>query len=682
MNIEFQPFISWPLIWVFAALAFAALAIMLQKRIRGAALRAVSALLVLTSLTNPTLRQDQREPLTDIVIAIVDQSQSQSIGNRTQQTEKALAVLKTRIAALGNTELRVINVTSGINVNDDGTRLFAALNRNLADIPKDRFAGAFLITDGQVHDIPSKFNQLSGPIHALLTGHKSESDRRIIIDKSPKFGIVGKDQTIQFHVEDSNASTEYVSVTLKIPGEAPTIIDVQIGQLNDVKIPLRHAGQNLAEISAPLREGELSAQNNQTTIAIEGIRDRLRVLLVSGQPHAGERTWRNLLKADASVDLVHFTILRPPEKQDGTPTKELSLIAFPTRELFIDKLDQFDLVIFDRYRRQAILPDSYLGNIADYVRKGGALLVASGPDYAEEDGLYSTPLADVLSASPTGTVIETPFKPNLTTTGLRHPVTQNLPGANGNTPSWGRWFRLIDTIVGPEAETVMAGPEGKPLLVLNHVGEGRVAQLLSDHGWLWSRGYEGGGPQTELLRRIAHWLMKEPDLEEEALTAKQASTDILIQRKTLGDTAKPVTITSPSGKTETVELKSSSQGVFAGHIKAKEAGLYNVSDEKLQAAAAIGNADTKESLDIRATSEKLAPIISASGGGISWLEDGMPIISATAPGKIYAGAGWQSVRANGVYRVTAIHEIELFSSLLSLAMLLATASAMWWREGR
>ena len=104
---------------------------------------------------------------------------------------------------------------------------------------------------------------------------------------------------------------------------------------------------------------------------IEGVRDRLRVLLVSGEPHPGERTWRNLLKADASVDLVHFTILRPPEKQDGTPTKELALIAFPTRELFVDKLDEFDLVIFDRYRRQTVLPAAYMANIATPVGHTG-----------------------------------------------------------------------------------------------------------------------------------------------------------------------------------------------------------------------------------------------------------------------------------------------------------------------
>ncbi len=682
MSIEFSPLLPWIIIWIFAAVSIVAISFMIAKRIKGALLRSLTAALVLASLTNPNIREDERQPLTDIAIVVVDESQSQSIGKRTEQTQNAVSELKSRIAALGNTELREVTVKSGITSEDDGTRLFAALNRSLADIPKERFAGAFLITDGQVHDVPQNLNQLQGPIHSLISGSKSESDRRMVIDHSPHFGIVGQNQTLQFHVEDSESSTAYISVTIAIPGEAPRLIDVAPGVVNDVEIPITHAGQNLIELSAALRARELSPNNNRSVAMIEGIRDRLRVLLVSGQPHAGERTWRNLLKADASVDLVHFTILRPPEKQDGTPTRELSLIAFPTRELFIDKLDQFDLVIFDRYRRQAILPDSYIANIADYVRKGGALLVASGPDFADEDGLYSTPLSEVLSAEPTGTIVETPFKPTLTTQGQRHPVTQDLPGANGDKPTWGRWFRLIDATVAPDAETLMSGPDAKPLLVLNHSGEGRVAQLLSDHGWLWARGYEGGGPQTELLRRMAHWLMKEPDLEEEALLAKQMGTDVVIERRTMADSAKPVTITNPSGKTSIVNLTASSPGLFTGRIKAEEAGLVNLNDGTLQAAAAIGNADAKESLEIIATEKKLMPVAKATGGGTQWLEDGMPNISTAAPGKLYAGSNWMSIRANGVFRVTSIREISLFSTLLSLALALALMSAMWFREGR
>ena len=148
-------------------------------------------------------------------------------------------------------------------------------------------------------------------------------------------------------------------------------------------MPFPHAGMNIVEIELEPVPGELTPANNRVVIAAEGVRENLRVLLVSGEPHAGERTWRNLLKSDAAVDLVHFTILRPPEKQDGTPIHQLSLIAFPTRELFSEKIKDFDLIIFDRYQHRGILPLLYYDNIARYVdRHGGALLIAAGDDYA------------------------------------------------------------------------------------------------------------------------------------------------------------------------------------------------------------------------------------------------------------------------------------------------------------
>ena len=682
LQIDYAPYVSWPLLAVFVALCAIVVGLMIARRMRGTLLRTAMAVLLLGALANPTIRQDERESLTDIAVAILDQSQSQSIGQRTAQSEKALGELKSRIAGLGNTELRVVNVHSGTTEGEDGTRLITALNKAVSDIPKERFAGAFLITDGQVHDIPQSLNALPQPIHTLLSGSKSESDRRIVIDRSPRFGIVGQEQTIQFHVEESKTSSEPIAVVIQSPSGDTTNVVVTPGVVTDWPVKITHAGQNFLSLSAAKRDGELSEANNHAVAVIEGIRDRLRVLLVSGQPHPGERTWRDLLKADASVDLVHFTILRPPEKQDGTPTRELSLIAFPTRELFVDKLDQFDLVIFDRYRRQAILPDAYMANIADYVRKGGALLIASGPDYADPEGLYATPLADVLSAAPTGEVTETPFKPTLTQQGQRHPVTRGLPGANGDKPNWGRWFRLIDSSAAAEAETLMSGPEQKPLLVMAHQGDGRVAQLLSDHGWLWARGFEGGGPQTELLRRMAHWLMKEPDLEEEKLSAKQRGDKIEITRQTLDDKVGPVTITAPSGKAQIVELKPNGPGLFTGSVPVTETGLQTLNDGKLQSAVAVGSGDAKEMLDIRATPEKLAPVATATGGGIVWLEDGMPSIGKSQAKQLMAGSGWMNIRANNQFRVTAIRQISLFSTLLSLALLLIAASAMWFREGR
>ena len=294
-------------------------------------------------------------------------------------------------------------------------------------------------------------------------------------------------------------------------------------------------GQNIVEIEASPLENELTAINNRAVVSIDGVRDKLRVLLVSGEPHAGERTWRNLLKSDASVDLVHFTILRPPEKQDGTPINELSLIAFPTRELFQQKINEFQLIIFDRYARQGVLPIIYFDNIARYVRDGGAVLVAAGPDYASQTSIWRTPLDVVLPAEPSGRTTDGPFRAQLTDLGKRHPVTRGLEGADQDPPHWSRWFRLVDARAA-KGTTVMQGPDNKPLLLLSREGEGRVALLLSDHIWLWARGYEGGGPHIDLLRRLSHWLMKQPDLEEEALRLFVRGRDLTVQRQTMADT--------------------------------------------------------------------------------------------------------------------------------------------------
>lgn len=681
-TLSFAPLL--PIIWiiVFGCVGAALIVALGLARTRGWWLRAFALALLIASLTNPSLRHEEREGLKDVGVVVVDRSRSQNAGERIKQLDAAETALKTVGSRLENTELRFVTVQSGVTPQEDGTRLFSALDKAMADIPPERFAGAIMLTDGEVHDLPddtAKFNP-GAPLHAMITGSRKEVDRSVTIDQAPKFGIVGKEQVLRFHVEDTQG-TGAVDVTVKIGTNPPEIVQATPGQQVEVPVTLGHAGENIVELAVPPAPNEITLENNRAIATIEGIRDRLRVLLVSGEPHPGERTWRNLLKADAAVDLVHFTILRPPEKQDGTPINELSLIAFPTRELFVEKIKDFDLVIFDRYHREAILPEEYIQQIADYVTGGGALLVASGPELAEPDGLYSTPLASVLSAQPTGEVVEGGFKPGITKFGERHPVTAGLDGWNDGKPSWGRWFRSVDA-QAPENEIVMAGLEDKPLLVLSRQGEGRTAQLLSDQSWLWARGFEGGGPQSELLRRLAHWLMKEPSLEEEALSGKQSGRELLIERRTMADKAGPVTITSPSGKASKVELRQTAPGRWQGVMKADEAGVYGLKDDKLEAVAAASSADAKELKDIRATADKLKPSITQTGGGIAWLEDGQPRILKVEAGRQMAGSGWLGLKANGAYRVAAVSAYPLFASLIALALALGLISLAWAREGR
>ena len=455
-----------------------------------------------------------------------------------------------------------------------------------------------------------------------------------------------------------------------------------------MELDISHGGDNIIELSASELAGELTARNNRAILVTKGIRDRLRVLLISGKPHPGERTWRNLLKADTSVDLVHFTILRPPEKQDGTPINELSLIAFPTRELFVEKLAEFDLIIFDRYERRGVLPVSYLANIADYVEKGGAVLVAAGPDYARATSIYRTPLSAILPAMPTGEVTVGPFKARITEKGERHPVVRGLPGGSTTDPGWGRWFRIIDSEVR-DGDIVMAGADDRPLMVLARVGEGRVAQLMSDHAWLWARGFEGGGPQAEMLRRMAHWLMKEPQLEEEALSGIQVGSQLIVERNTMGEAVNDVTVTLPSGETRKIGVQQVRPGIWRGKLEASEAGLHRLSDGKLEAVAAIGTVDPREATDLFATTAKLNPLALSTGASARFISaDGtaasmaLPRIARVNAGRSMAGSGWLGLKTNNAYRILSISAFPMFTTLLALAALLLLISLTWYREGR
>jgi hypothetical protein len=608
-----------------------------------------------------------------------------SLGKRSQQAEAARAQIKRLLAQQSGLVVRETSVTTTATGDNNGTQAFAALNAALADVPQTRVAGAILITDGQVHDVPApESNALKAPLQVLLAGGRGERDRKLTVANAARFAIVGQSATVRLRIDDLGGSGETSAVLdIRIDGKPLGSRLVPVGKETDIKVPVTHEGENLVELSAGQGPAELTMQNNRAVVTVSGIRDRLRVLLVSGEPHAGERVWRNLLKADPSVDLIHFTILRPPDKQDSTPINELSLIAFPSRELFQEKLGSFDLVVFDRYRERGVLPLAYFQNLASYVQDGGALLISSGPEFAGPESIYRTPLSQVLPVQPTGQIITGPFKPVVTADGMAHPVTRELPGRNQDksAPTWGRWFRLIGggKIAG---QTVMAGGGGQPLLVLDRVGKGRIAELMSDQTWLWARGFEGGGPQAELLRRLAHWLMKEPELESEMLSATIVGDRVQIVRRTMAAQTPAVNLTLPSGKTVNLPLAKAEPGIWRAEAKGGELGLYRATDGILSAVAAAGPLNPKEVADMRATDEVLKPDAEASGGSVHWLDDGLPEIRRFDPGDSASGSGWIGLRSNGAYRVTALEQEKLLPQWLALLIIVGALLLAWRLEGR
>ncbi len=677
-------FAPWVPLWALAALAVAGLLLTgLAARGRGTGpwWRLLPLAVLVLALANPRLTEEEVTPLTDIAVVMVDESGSMAVAGRHDQAEAALSGVLDRLKRLPDLDVRVERYHPQPS-RDEGTQLFHALDRALADVPRSRVAGAIMITDGEVHDVPPKPDG-SLPLHALIVGQHDERDRRLVIDQAPAFGIVGSTARLTFHVEDLGHSGN-ATVTIRRDGGPASLVTAPLNRSTALDMPLEHAGPNVVELTVEAAPNQLSAANNRTAVMINGVRDRLRVLLISGEPHAGERVWRNLLKADPAVDLVHFTILRPPEKEDATPLRELALIAFPVRELFEEKLKNFDLIILDRFRRRAVLPPNYYRNIAEYVRGGGALLVAAGPEFNGPDSIYSSGLSEVLPAAPAGHDAEGPFVPQLTDIGRRHPVTANLPGSDSDPPHWGRWMRVVGSGVKSQdgANVLMTGPDGAPLLVLDRVDEGRVAELLTDTSWLWSRGYDGGGPQAELLRRLAHWMMKEPELEENQLTAELNGSTLMIQRRSLDPGGAQVTVTAPDGKEQTLALADQGDGRATGRLAVDQEGLWRVTDGKHVALAAAGSLAPVEMAELRATADKLAPAVKAGGGGIAWAADGLPDLRRVEPEAAASGSHWFGMRANHDHVVTALRDSPLIPAPLLLLLGVGGLVLAWWREGR
>ncbi|MBV8799813.1 MAG: hypothetical protein JO208_08410 [Alphaproteobacteria bacterium] len=686
--LDFAPNMPPALLWALVAVAIALTGLSFALRAPGAWARALALAIVLVALAHPLIVREVREGLPDVVALIVDRSQSMDVRGRRAQADAAAEQIRRALASDKSLEVREASFTTRPG-EDTGTQLFSALQSTLASAPPERVAGAIAITDGEVHDPPLNGKRaLNAPLQALIAGQHGDRDRKLTISSASRFAIVGQNAGVTLQVDDFGAPAEKTAtIIMKVDGVNAGRRTVLIGRSTIIHLRIAHAGENVIELEAQPGTAELTLQNNRAVIPVTGVRDRLRVLLVSGEPHAGERVWRSLLKADPSVDLVHFTILRPPDKQDATPITELSLIAFPTRELFVEKLEGFDLVIFDRCSTGgglSLIPLAYFENIARYVESGGALLIASGPEFADQLSIYRTPLAAVLPAQPTGQVIAQPFKPVVTDAGLAHPVTRDLPGANtnGKPPSWGAWFRLIGTSK-VSGETVMAGPDDRPLLVLDRVGKGRVAEFLSDQEWLWARRYDGGGPQAELLRRLAHWLMKEPELEEERLSASIVDGQIAVERHTMAPQPEPVTLTYPSGRKASLTLNKIEPGLWRATANATDLGLYRLTDGKLNAVTAAGPLNPKEVADMRATDAILKAPAEATGGSVHWLADsGVPDIRRVDPGAVASGDRWIGLRRNGAYRVTSVEQTPLLPPWLAFVLVISTLLLAWRAEAR
>ena len=748
VSLQFQPLLPVWLLWLLGLACAAATLLALLRRAGGAWWRGLAFALLLLWLGGPLLMRQDWRALPQTLLVAVDRSGSMGVGDRAAIASRTAAAIEAEARRIPGLGLRVITVGSGAPDARDGdldgrdtgpdgiappaeggTRLVGAIERAAAGIPAGegggRIAAVVAITDGQASDapLPSPTRPPAGrtgpafpsgnpdtPLHVLIPAAGEQTDRRLRVLQAPPFGIVGHDATLRVQVDDLGAApgapgaAATATLTLRRDGDAPIAREVAVGQPQDITVPVTRPGPMLLALSVSTLPGEVSTLNNQAIVQINGVRDRLRVLLVSGAPNQGERVWRRLLKADPSVDLVHFTILRPPDKDDTTPLNELALIAFPVRELFQEKIDQFDLIILDGFENRGILPMAYLRNIADFVRAGGGLLVTAGPEFIGPGSLQNTPLGDILPehVPEEGGLVEQRYQPMPTALGRRHPVTDDLPqmppapdpgpGADARGDhGWGPWYRALaadPAEAAGTAQVLMTGPGQAPLLVLDRVEQGRVALLLSDQIWMWSRGEGGGGPQAELLRRLAHWLMKEPDLEEEQLSARIAGGRLTATRRSVASAAATrVTVIAPDGTRSPLDLRPRPDGTAAAVLPAAAIGIWEVTDGHQRAFAAARPADPLELSDLRATATVLAGLVHGTGGSVGWLGDdperlAIPALRLVGAGEPASGPGWIGLRRHGAHLVTGLKATALLPAWAVLPLSLLLLMLAWWREGR
>lgn len=702
--LAFDPALPVWLIAVLVAASVLAAAPAVIRRARGWPWRVAAIAVLVAWLTGPRLIRETWQDLPDIGLMVLDQSASMRVNGRAAEAQAAAARLRAEALKFPGLELRTVTVGDS----DSGTKLFAALDRTLAEVPRGRLAGVIAITDGEVADVPKAApgSLKDAPFSLVIPGQGEEIDRSLELRAAPAYGIVGKSATLEVEVVDHGVTQPAgaAEITIQRNGAPAEVESVPVARPVKIEVPITRAGPTVVALKVNTLKGEVSTLNNSVVATINGVRDRLHVLLVSGEPNPGVRAWRRLLKSDPSVDLVHFTILRPPDKEDGTPLNQLALIAFPAHELFVDKLKHFDLIILDQFTNDGLLPPVYLDNIIGYVQGGGAVLMTAGPEFAEPNSLAYTPLSSVLPAKPvpgSNGVATGAFRPLLTALGERHPVTADLSGwrAEGS-PEWGPWYRY-DRVTEVHGEALMKTPSGAPLLILNRVGKGRVALLLSDQLWLWARGHEGGGPQAELMRRVAHWLMKEPALEENALTARIEDGRLVVTRRSLSaDAAGPVAVTTPDGHKESLSLAATAPGRASGSMPAGMPGVWQVAVPGGEGAdsagiggdgvgatpkpafVAAGAADPAELADLRATASRLLPLVQASRGSVHWLgAGGVPGLRRVDADESGGGADWIGLQRNHAHLITGVSTIPLLPAWAALILLLGMMVLAWQREG-
>ena len=572
-----------------AVLAVALSALSLAEERRAPAwllllLRSAGVLACLLTALQPTIELRQVTRLPNRVALLVDASRSMEVrppdggASRAERAATLIEQAAPRLAAWQQAGHEVDLYTFGENVSPatvaslreppaaDATRIGEAL----ADV-RARYAGRDLgavivisdgIDTGRIGDGPidamtrSTLEALGAPVHTVGMGEKSLRDLSVAAVLADQFAFVRTPASIEAVIRQTGLADRQVEVTLERDGRPVASRGVVLrGDHSEERISFDwlpdHPGNFVFRISTPVLGGEALAGNNEQTFTLKVIRDRVRVLHLSGRPSWDERFLRAMLRRDPNVDLVSFFILRTESDEQPWNRNDLSLIPFPTYEIFDEQLRSFDLVIFQNFNFAPYGVEPFLPGVRDYVEGGGALAMVGGDLSFASGGYGATALRDVLPvelpvAGPTtsgadATITSDSFRPKLTPEGRTHPVTSLLLDPRENEQRWLRLPALEGINRVPRARTgaatLLAHPtlksaDGKPapVLVAGDAGKGRSLALLTDTGWHWGFLSAGEGDDGRAFQRFwengIRWLVRDP-----ALTLLRLELDRLEYRR-------------------------------------------------------------------------------------------------------------------------------------------------------
>ena len=685
----FDPILQIKYIFIFSIFFILSIIICYFYKIKYIYIRALTFLAFLVFILNPQINKKHVEHHKDIVIVVSDLTQSIIETRKAKEVESIRKDISSQLKEIGNIEQINIKLNNNKkieqnNANKIETSLFKEVNKVINSLNIERLSGIIIITDGQIHDFHNYNKLLSKtPIHYILVGNKKEKDRILKTTNVPKFAVLGKKYEISINIKD-NTEKKNLKTDFYLNEQLVSTKYLSQNKTYKILLPELSIGKNILEIKTEESNIEISKLNNYQTHEIVGIQDKLKVMLISGEPNMGLRNLRNILNSDPNIELLHFTILRPPTKRDLTPVKELSLIPFPTQELFAADISKFNLIIFDQYGLQGILPPKYLDNISKFVLSGGALLDIVGKKHLTKDSLINSPIKQILPTIPLENISNKMFKPELTKVGKLHPITNKLKNNYQEKP-WGEWTNYTRSQL--TSGKVLLHHKSDPLLAVDYVGKGRVVQILSSDSWVWQKSLDNKGPLIELIRNIIQWLLKNPKLEENFINLNTENNIIKIKLNSISSGDISAKIVTPSKEAIKLKLKDTGNGIFEGEFTSLERGKFQIIWKDKTKYFIIDDMNNKEVKEITSTDYKIKSFVEKNNTftknfNIVWKNQSTLKVLKIYNNKILGGKNWIGIVEKKVPKIYENSKQKLFNWYTIFMFLVFLVFLSWYKEGR